>query len=73
MDMVGTGLILLLGGLMSEYMKAMLLVILFVTACAYVGTNVRDKHKTEICSIKGKSTFIYGGFEYSCLNGVRIK
>lgn len=68
-----TCLSLLQGGLMSDNVKAFLIVLGFIILCVAVGNTTRDRHRNEVCSIKGKSTYIYGGYEYSCLNGGRLK
>ena len=67
------GLSLLQDGLMSDNVKAFLIVMVFIVLCIFAGNATRDRHREEVCSIKGKSTYIYGGFEYSCLNGGRLK
>ena len=68
-----TGLNMLQGGLMSDNVKVFLIVMVFIVLCIFAGNTTRDRHRNEVCSIKGKSTYIYGGYEYSCLNGGRLK
>ena len=67
------GLSLLQDGLMSDNVKVFLIVMVFIVLCIFAGNTTRDRHREEVCSIKGKSTYISGGFEYSCLNGGRLK
>lgn len=57
---------------MSEKIGALLLVLAFMAVCIMVGNATKNKHKDSVCGIKGKSTFIYGGYEYSCFNENRV-
>ena len=71
--MVMVGMNRLQGGLMSERVGALILVLAFIAVCVMIGNATQNKHRESVCSIKGKSTYIYGGYEYSCLNGGRLK
>lgn len=57
----------------SDDVKAVILILTFIVFCIIVGNKLKESHRNEVCNIQGKSTYIYGGYEYSCFNGGKVK
>lgn len=60
---------------MADNMKVFIVMLVALAACTLLAVSSENKQSRKaesICSIKGKSTYIYYGTEYSCFNGAKL-
>lgn len=63
--------------MISDLAKALIITVIVISCVVLVscglGSTASMDTKEYVCSVKGKATYIYGGREYSCFNGVKVK